>query len=176
MQKQIVMVCGLPLTGKSTIGKKLKRRLAVPFVDIDVVRHKLFQQPQAEMRPIEDHFQMRTSYGHLFLLAYRLIKKGHSCIITATFSRELYHEGIRVLSEATNTPIKAIYCWAPDEVIKQRIGLREERQDSFSTCRTFKHYKSDVDRYQCPPFEMLRVDTSQPLEENIQEIIRFVNS
>lgn len=176
MEKQIIVVCGLPLSGKSTVARELKRALKVPWVDVDTVRQKLFHHPQAEMEQNKDRFQMNISYSYLFLIGYRLLERCLSVIFSATFSREECHDALILLSEVIGVPVKVVYCWAPDRVIQGRIIEREERQDSFSTCRTFGHYVSSKARYKLLPLPRIDVDTSQPLEGNIEKIMAFVKS
>lgn len=174
MKLNIFLFCGLPLSGKSTLAKELAGRLRLPFIDIDNIRHSLFQNPQEEMEREKDREQVAVSYRVLFLMTEYLIKLGHSLVITATFSREGYHQEIISISERNKVPIKAIYCFAPDEVIKERLIQREINKDSFSTCRTWEHYVADKARYKFIPLPLLEIDTSEAMEENLEKLISFL--
>lgn len=176
MKCQIIVFCGLPLSGKSTLARELSSRLGLPFIDIDEVRHELFQNPQEEMDPEQVKFQMAISYKVLFLLTEWLIKLGHAVVITATFSREWYHQEIIGVSKRNKVPIKAIYCHAPDEAICERLEQREKRKDSFSGCRTWEHYQGDKERYKFLPLPLLKIDSSKTAVENLSEIFKFLES
>lgn len=178
MKLKIVLFCGLPLSGKSALAKELASRLRLPFIDIDDIRHSLFQNPPEEMEPEKDREQMVVSYRALFLMTEYLIKLGHSLVITATFSREWHHQKIISISERNSVPIKAIYCFASDEAIKERLIQREINKDSFSTCRTWEHYLADKARYKLLlPLPLLKIDTSQSIEaieKNLERLISFL--
>lgn len=176
MKCLIIAFCGLPLSGKSTLAKTLANYLDLPLIDIDEIRHELFQNPQEEMDPEQVKFQMAISYKVLFLLTEWLVKLSHAVVITATFSREWYHKEIIGVSERNKVPIKAIYCYAPDEAIRERLEQREKRKDSFSGCRTWEHYEGDKARYQFLPLDLLKIDTSKPSVENISAILDFLES
>ena len=173
MEKQIILLCGLPLSGKTTLGKKLSARLKIPFLDIDEIRHALFQNPPEEMESEQDRFQMEVSYKALFYIIEVLTKLGHSFIIAAIFSRE---ERQKRAIEILGIETKVVHCFAPEQVIKRRIIEREERRNSFSGCRTWEHYKADQERYQIFPSPRLDLDTSQSAKECLRKIIRFVGA
>lgn len=175
MKRQIVLLCGLPLTGKTTLGKELEARLKIPFVDIDVIRQALFEQPQEEMDQELDQFQMMISYKALFWVTDFLAKLDYTFIIAATFSRDWHHQKVIEISKRNNTPVRPIYLFASDEEIMKRISQREIKKDSFSTCRTPEHYEKDKGRHKLIPLSpRLNLDTAQPIEECLEKIMSFV--
>ena len=63
---RIILFCGLPLSGKSTLARILANRLKIPYYDIDEIRHRFFQNPREEMSQEANLFQMGISYEALF--------------------------------------------------------------------------------------------------------------
>ncbi len=171
---RIILFCGLPLSGKSTLARILANRLKIPYYDIDEIRHRFFQNPREEMSQEANLFQMGISYEALFLITESLIKLGRDIVISATFSGRKARHNIIEISRINNAPIKAIYCHASDEIIKERLAYREKNKDSFSTCRTWEHYERDKSKYGLLPLPVLVADTSISQTENLERIIDFL--
>jgi len=171
---KIILFCGLPLSGKSTLARKLVHCLKVPYFDIDDIRQRFFQNPRAEISREKSLFQMSISYEALFLTTEMLSELGHDVVISATFSGERSQQNIIEISKRNNARLKAIYCHAPDEIIKKRLDQRENNKESFSTCRTWNHYVSDKERFKLLQVNpLLVIDTSVPQEESLKRIIGF---
>lgn len=171
---QIILFCGLPLSGKSTLARILANHLKISHFDIDEIRHRFFQNPQEEMSQEANLFQMGISYEALFLVTESLSKLGRDIVISATFSGRRARHNIIEISRKNNAPIKAIYCHASDEIIRERLVCREKNKDSFSTCRTWEHYKEDKAEYGILPLPVLVADTSISQAENLERIIDFL--
>ena len=125
---RIILFCGLPLSGKSTLARILANRLKIPYYDIDEIRHRFFQNPREEMSQEANLFQMGISYEALFLITESLIKLGRDIVISATFSGRKARHNIIEISRINNAPIKAIYCHASDEIIKEGWPTEKEQR------------------------------------------------
>ncbi len=176
---EIIAFAGLPLTGKSTLAKLLGNQLKISCLDIDEIRRLLFKYHpvDSENNRKEDEAQMWASWKSLFALTDNLVEAGESAIVAATFSRESYHRRIAEIAENHKVPLKAIFCYAPPEIIAQRIELRNQDKENPSNLRNMEGYKRVEARYVkiSTPF-LLDVDTSKPLEECLAQIIDFIKS
>jgi len=175
-KQMIVILAGLPLAGKTTIGNCLKDCLEVPFIDIDEVRYELFHHSQDKIDPYEN-LQMELSYKAMFIVADFLIQsnRSDSIIVAATFSRSFYHQLIFEIVRKNNIDKKVFLCQASDEIIKKRLRERKEKDLGLSNCRTFDHYLETKNRYITFPEKIVTIDTSKTLEENLKEIVHYLN-
>ena len=174
------VVCGMPASGKSTIAGALSKKLAVPVIRSDVVRKALFQQkkntgnPTAFGQGLYSESATSLTYQHLFRSARKVLDKGQSVVLDATFkSRQRRREAL-MLARAANAAILFVECRAPERLLKERLKKRET-EPSVSDARLFhfndfkKHFEplDDVDRQSLIP-----VDTSKPTAGVLSDILR----
>lgn len=173
----VIAFGGLPLTGKSTLAKFLEERLKISRIDIDEVRRLLFKyhpvDPERDCK--QDREQMQDSWRSLFTLAENALHARESVIVVGTFSRESYHQRIMSITKKHKAFLKFVLCYAPDEVIADRITLRLRDKEEFSNLRSMEGYKRVRARYtkiEVP--NLLNLDTSKPMEECLAKIVAFV--
>jgi predicted kinase len=110
----LVILCGPPCTGKSTIGAQLERELGFTHLDVDTIRQRLL--PNSDQRT-EDR---DVAYRGMHLVAEHLLRSGKSVIMNATYNRELHRR------EAASITNKAalIQCRSPLETVMSRFRSR----------------------------------------------------
>ncbi len=77
----IILICGLPGIGKTTLAKELALLVNAVILSTDKIR-ELFSKPMYGRR------ERRFIYDVLILLAKYLDNSGINCILDATFTRE----------------------------------------------------------------------------------------
>ena len=174
MNHKIIMFCGLPLTGKSTLAKELTDFLNIPLIDIDDVRYKIFAHSQKTMNREQDSFQMLISYKTVNILLDYLIKS-NSVAVTATFSSTKSREDIAMIANDNNAKLKVIYCETPEQHISARIKERILLKDSRSNVTQIEDYRRVRDKYKEILQPRLILDTSVPLKQCLKQVIRYIN-
>lgn len=169
-RKCLVVLMGLPLMGKTTLGVELARCSNFRFLDVDDARWEIF--PPAERLPRnQEAFAMQTSYQKNHEKARDLLLDGKPVILGATYSRELYHEMLKWLARQTDSPLRTFLLNAPDEVIGQRLKARIENGNP-STVKSLDAFKEVQGRYQLiQGINLTIIDTSLPPKENIKQIL-----
>ena len=161
------------------MGKLLQEAFGLVFIDIDEIRNLIFNHRLnlAKSDLAQDEKQMLISYNFLFFITELIIKSNQAVIVAATFSREVYHTSVINLAKDNYVPIRAVYCFAPDAVIKKRALERRNKESSYSTVRDFSDYERVRSRYKLGPWDnAFRVDTSLVSGYDLEKIIDFCSS
>ncbi len=123
----LVLVSGLPGTGKSTLSRALGN--AVHFDEVlrtDVVRKDLGAKSAASGSSADLYSADRTerTYDECWCRARKRLLAGGRVIVDATFQRESLRH--RFLQLALDCGVRAIWleCIAPDDVVQQRLLSR----------------------------------------------------
>jgi predicted kinase len=162
LEKQIVVLAGLPLSGKTSLGEKLAQESNAVFLDIDEARQKLV--PGKEwLGPEMERAIMLQAYEYNHQRARSVLQSGHAAIVAATYSRPAYHDMITTVATLEQVPLHFFLLKLPDESVASRIEQRR-LQGSNSNITSLESYTEVKDRYQ-PPSAHTSLDASQPVEQ-----------
>lgn len=191
----LIVVCGWPVSGKTTIAKILEERLnadlkdpAIPKVhrvDIDEVRRVSIGLPyphpdESEMLMAKDRLEMGGAYRLLLETADWHLEQGRSVIVTATFSRNKGGQSriLELLEKHTNTTLKVVQCLPtndPQEEIERRLA-RGFGEGYVGGVNSYKRYLEVKNRYEPIELPHIEIDTSPPHtpEECAAEALRHI--
>ncbi len=122
--QQIIAVCGLPGVGKSSVAEQATTRLNGVRVRTDAVRKDLVAEPTYTSEETE------RVYAAFFDRAANALRNGDSVILDATFRKQSQREQIRDLSERMQAPFTLIHVVCDDEIVEQRIRVRDDISDA----------------------------------------------
>ncbi|EKE14931.1 MAG: hypothetical protein ACD_12C00241G0001 [uncultured bacterium] len=143
-----IVFSGLPLTGKTTLAKRLAVVSNLEVIDVDVVREEIDetrkQSPSSKwLSSKQEKAIMKKAYAILCQRARERIFKGAAILLTATFSREEFKKPLKELYsflQENNIPFKAFLLTAADEKIEKRIEQRRLK-GSVSNVSTLEKYQ-----------------------------------
>ncbi len=181
----MVVVFGLPGTGKSTLARALARRLGFDLISSDVIRKQLAGIPPTSRATAEygggiyrAGFTRRT-YLTLLAEAEERLRKRRGVILDATFRHA--DERRLAVEAAARAGIRALFveCRVPTEVALARIGERESRADEVSdaTAEIYARQLQDFETpHEIPEESRLAVDTSADPDAAIAAVMRALAS
>jgi hypothetical protein len=165
----LIMLSGLPGTGKSYLARRLSERLRAPVIETDFVRKTLFPQPSysADESAIV-HWVSR-------LLMRKLLARGVPVILDATNLIERQREMVYHVAEQAGARLVIVQTVAPEEVVRARLERRLTQRDPGDISdATWSVYRRMAERQEPIRRPHLVVNTSEDLEPAIDKIIREV--
>ncbi len=169
-RKCIVVLMGLPLTGKSTLGHRLADMSNFTYLDVDEMRQEL--SPGQDRRSDQEERQiMLASYQRKFNLAVPLLEKGDPVVLGATYSRPEYEAWLRGFAQQTDSPVIVFRLHAPKRVLQLRLSRRPA--DSPSVIRTEEELDLVIRRY-APSLTGARISTKRSVEASLARILKVL--
>jgi predicted kinase len=160
----IVLICGLPGTGKTFLSNKLSQYINSTVLSTDKIRKELIQ------KPTYTPWERALIYDVLFLLAKYLHSSGINCILDGTFNMEKSRREIKDLLNLSNDQFYIIECICPEDLIITRLLLRK---DDYSDA-TVSIYLKMKKIYEPVKQKHMSINTSRPIDKNIDRILRYI--
>lgn len=179
----LVVIRGLPLSGKTTLGLALAKHLGIHYVDVDAIRHVAVGKPDlapyaSPERRQRDREDMVLSYRIMHITAAANLAAERSLVISATYSREAYQQGLLEAVAAAGAPVdlkglRLVFNDTEEEVAR-RIA---DRDFGVGGCNAVSHYFDDRARYQkVSLFPFYKIDTSAAREEVLALALSYVGN
>jgi predicted kinase len=165
----LVLLAGLPGTGKTTLAYALARALPWIVLDKDRVNTVLINAAinQDKAGPL--------SYDVLLDLAEDMVAVQRHSVILDTAGRQpiILDRALQITTRASGT-LRVIYLVAPREVRFRRMAARETRPSQWSEDET-----TDIEEaqwYAHLPADRLTISSTPPVEELLPSVLTFLRS
>jgi predicted kinase len=167
VEPPLIVVSGLPGTGKSFFCHKLAERLSFLILASDTLRKILFPSPQYK------ESENKRLFSACYVLIEELLRKGIPVIFDATNLLEQHREYLYRAAERGGGKLILVWVEAPPEVVRQRLLAREKsaiaQHDSEAGWEVYSKMKPRRERISR---NHLVVDTSQDITAVIDKIVR----
>lgn len=167
VRPSLIVVSGLPGTGKSFFCRKLAERLPFLILTSDSLRRALFPTPQY------DEQENRRLFSACHVLIEELLEKGIPVIFDATNLLEHHREYLYRAAERAGARLILVWVEAPPEVVRQRLLAREVAavpdSDSQAGWQVYNKMKPRTEKISR---NHLVVDTSRDITAAVDKIIR----
>jgi predicted kinase len=157
---ELVVVCGLPGVGKTTVAEDIAERLDGQLLRTDVIRKELLSDPDYT----EEEAQM--VYREMFDRASEIIEDGGQAVLDGTFKEEGYREHAITLSESLEVDFRLVKVECAEEVVRKRIEGRED-DESDADFEVHAMYREEFD-----PISMdhVTVDNSEGMAATTRQV------
>ena len=122
---KLIIINGLPGTGKTTIAKPLADTLGFSLISKDTIKEFLFDTIGVGDREWSKTLG-KVSSEFLYSLADELLSKGHSVIIESAFEPTYAKLNIQKYIDLYNPEVFEIYCTTAKDVRRKRFQDRNE--------------------------------------------------
>jgi predicted kinase len=161
----MVLVGGLPGSGKTYFAKRLASRIDAVWLSSDGVRNALKARGKYK---IEDRLLV---YTELSKLAELPLMESKNVIVDATFSRQNMRDLFISLAGKLSVPVHFIWVYANEELIKER--LQHQREDSEAD---FTVYKTIRDQFEPLNLRFAKIEsTNDNVESMLQIAEQFIS-
>lgn len=160
----IIVICGLPGTGKTFLANKLSPFLNATVLSTDKLRKELFK------KPTYTSWERALIYDILFLLAKYLHSSGVNCILDGTFNKEKSRTEVKELLHLTNEQLHIIECICPEDMIITRLLLRKDDYSDANVSIYLKMKKI----YEPVRQKHISINTIKPIDKNLEKIFKYI--
>jgi predicted kinase len=171
----IIILAGLPGTGKSTLGSELAQRIGATILDKDPIRAALFAPSDIEYSTSQDDFVV----GIMMQVAGYLLHRGRSRPIILDgrpFSRRYQLEQVIRFSDQMEEPWLILECVCSDETARARLEQSADDGVHPAINRDFNLYLRVKQHFEEITFRKTVIDTDQPLENCVEQSIAALRS
>jgi len=153
----IVIVSGLPGTGKTTVARELGSELNAPVLTTDEIRKAGSEHPKYTKS------KKQGIYEHMFRIAEDLLSKKDNIILDGTFFKEEFRERSFKLGSDHDRCVFILETMCDEDVVKQRIEKRYQADEDASEAdfKVYKIIQSQFDPIQKPDFRLNTEDEEQ---------------
>lgn len=160
----LVLVIGLPGSGKSHFTGALSRAVPAVVIRTDEVRKILFRRPTYS--PQESGVVYRTSQ----YLVEEYLRLGKNVIFDGTNLSENGRKTIYDIVERAGARLLLVHVVAPERVIRERLERREDQADIALSDAGWAVYLKMKERFEPIRREHWTIDTSADIEPAVSEI------
>lgn len=167
----LILMAGLPGTGKTTLSRQLAERLQAIVLSKDTVRHALFPPELVEYSTGQDDFVIDVL---LRTAEYIWSRHPQQTIVLdgRTFSRASQRQHVIDFTEKRNQPWRIIDCVCDDDTAKSRLAQSDPAHPAGN--RTPALYDEVKRRWESITEPHITIQTDRPIdfEQVIGELLR----
>jgi predicted kinase len=147
---RLIIVCGLPGTGKTTFATALADATGALHLNTDRIRHDMGKRGKYSKAAKE------RIYDHLFLRTRQFLLAGRDVVLDGTFYRKKLRKPFVRLARVLNIPVVWIEVVAPEDVVLERVSRSRPYSEA-----DFAVYQKVSKTYEPLPKQHLVLDSDE---------------
>jgi adenylylsulfate kinase len=169
----IVLMAGLPGTGKSTLARALADQLNGAVLSKDEIRHAIFAPADVEYSLAQDDFVLKIMVeGAAWLLQKDLQRVVF--LDGRTFSQRYQIDEVLKAAERLRQPWRILECVCSDETARQRIESQKASGDHPAHNRNFDLYLTVKARFEPITLPKTLINTDEPLDRCVNHAMQVL--
>jgi predicted kinase len=175
-QVRLILVGGLPGSGKSTVAARTADAISAVLLSSDVIRRTTADgrpapsgAPEAYRGGIYDRTHTDRLYEAILQRAARLLAAGETVVVDASFTDARHRIAAARVAESSRARLLAVRCTAPAVVRDERIRRRPPGPSEV-TPAIAERISDDAD----PWPDSIALPTTEPIEQTVATMVRLV--
>jgi predicted kinase len=165
----LVVISGLPGTGKSTVGAAVAKRICAVWLSVDEVEDALLGVGLPS-----DWTTGVAAYEAVAAAAAENIRLGHVVIVDAVNDSEPARDTWRRAAEAASVPLVFVLLTPPPEGEHRRRLQGRTRNLTHQSEPTWEHVQARAQTYEAWRDPPVSIDSGQPLDVVVDEVAAIV--
>ena len=166
----IILMAGLPATGKSTLARELAVRTSGRALSKDDIRHAIFLPEEIEYSSRQDDFCMRLMLETAGYLSSR--NSARPIFLDGRpFSRRYQIENVIAAAAFLHQAWRILECVCSDETARRRLAADVEADKHPAGNRDYQLYLEVKSRFEAIAHAKTVINTDQPLEICAQQAL-----
>lgn len=166
----IVLMAGLPGTGKSTLARELAARTSGRVLSKDEIRHAIFHPDEIEYSSRQDDYCLHVMLGTAGYLLMR--NPGRPMFLDGRpFSRRYQIENVIAATASLQQSWRILECICSDETARRRLAADAEGGTHPAGNRDYQLYLEVKARFEAIVHAKTVIDTEQTLESCVQQAL-----
>ena len=125
---KLILIQGLPATGKTTLGKQIAEALHIPFFSRDAYKELLFDAfGESEQGVAWSRKLGAASFELIYLTIETILRSGNDCVVETYWDAKFAEPRLKDLFERYNVRCVQIFCKASVDELAKRF---EERSNT----------------------------------------------
>jgi DegV family protein with EDD domain len=145
-QPALVMLCGLPGSGKSYLAREIAGRYPLAVLNSDALRRTLVRRPAYSQK------ESARLFSAIHAVIEDLLRRGIPTLLDATNLKEAHRRPVYEIAERTRARLLVVEVRAPEDAIRARLEARRAREDP-----------ADISEATVAVYETMR-DEAEPIE------------
>lgn len=162
----LIMVCGLPATGKTTLAKALAEKIDGVHISSDTIRMSMLEEREYTEE------EKKMIYDAMFQEAGKNLKEGKKVVLDATFYKKELRKRARETAREAKVNFFMVECVTHEDLLRERIFARKPGETESEA--DFGVYKKVKEQFEPIEGEHLAVDTSLPVEKQVELVLKYL--
>ncbi len=160
----LILVCGLPGTGKTTIAKAVSQMVGATMLRTDVIRKEMLEKNTYTEK------ERDAVYENMLVIADEKLRNGENCVLDGTFYKKSLRDAAGKIAKKNGSNFHIVECLLHEDIVKKRIISRKNDASDAD----FGVYKKARRNFEPIKEKHVVIDTSKDTKDCVDKIMKEI--